>query len=129
MIVVDTSAIIDALLDLKGNQALRDRIVSDGDVHAPHLIDVEFIHALRRLVAERAISIERADTCRQDFSVTAIRRYPHVDLRDRIWELRSNFSAYDAAFVSLAEALDSPLVTVDARLARSARRLVTVESF
>jgi predicted nucleic acid-binding protein len=129
LIVVDTSAMIDALLGRGDNARLRDRIASDGDVHAPHLIDVEFIHALRRLVAGRAISIERADACREDFALTAIRRYPHVDLRERIWELRSNFSAYDAAFVSLAEALDAPLVTVDARLARSAARFVAVERF
>jgi len=46
-------------------------------------------------------------------------RYPHAPLADRIWELRENLTAYDATYVALAEVLDAPLVTMDARLARA----------
>jgi len=115
MIVVDTSAVLEALLGT--SQPVLDRLAGDGDLHAPHLIDVELLHALRGLVRARQLTEDRAQDARSDLRALAIIRYPHEPLADRIWELRHNMTAYDAAFVALAEALDAPLITCDAKLA------------
>ena len=129
MIVVDTSAIISVLAGQPRVARLVDRVINDGDLHAPHLIDVEFQHALRRLVVAAAISDDRAADARMDFADLTIVRYPHVSLADRIWELRHNVTAYDAAFLALAEALGAPLVTCDARLAGAPGHAASVEVF
>ena len=76
-----------------------------------------------------AISEDRAADARTDFSDLAIVRYPHVSLADRMWELRNNVTAYDAAFIALAEALGVPLVTCDTRLARAPGHAAIVEVF
>ena len=129
MIVVDTSAVIGVLAGQPRVARLVDRVIDDGDLHAPHLIDVEFQHALRRLVVAGAISDDRAADARMDFADLTIVRYPHVSLADRMWELRHNVTAYDAAFLALAEALGAPLVTCDARLARAPGHAASVEVF
>ena len=129
MIVVDTSAIISVLAGQPRVARLVDRVINDGDLHAPHLIDVEFQHALRRLVVAAAISDDRAADARMDFADLTIVRYPHVSLADRMWELRHNVTASDAAFLALAEALGAPLVTCDARLARASGHAASVEVF
>jgi predicted nucleic acid-binding protein len=129
VIVVDTSAVIGVLAGQPRAARLVDRVINDGDLHAPHLIDVEFQHALRRLVVARAINDDRAADARMDFADLTIVRYPHVSLADRMWELRHNLTAYDAAFLALAEALGAPLVTCDARLARAPGHAASVEVF
>jgi len=129
LIVVDTSAVIGVLAGQPRVARLVDRVINDGDLHAPHLIDVEFQHALRRLVVARAINDDRAADARMDFADLTIVRYPHVFLADRMWELRHNVTAYDAAFLALAEALGAPLVTCDARLARAPGHAASVEVF
>ncbi len=129
MIVVDTSAVLGVLAGRPAAPGLIDRVRSDGDLHAPHLLDVEFQHALRRLVVGRAISEDRAADVRTDFSDLSIVRYPHVSLADRMWELRNNVTAYDAAFIALAEVLAIPLVTCDARLARAPGHAALVEVY
>ncbi len=129
MIVVDTSAALASLVGRPLDRELVARLVEDGDLHAPHLIDVEVIHALRRLVAARHITEDRAADVRTDFADLSIIRYPHQPLADRMWELRHNLSAYDAAFVALSEALDVPLVTCDARLAGASGHTARIELF
>ena len=129
MIVVDTSAVIGVLAGQPRVARLVDRVINDGDLHAPHLIDVEFQHALRRLVVAGAINDDRAADARMDFADLTIVRYPHVSLAGRMWELRHNVTAYDAAFLALAEALGAPLVTCDARLARAPGHAASVEVF
>ena len=129
MIVVDTSAIIVVLAGQPRIPPLVDRLIGDSDLHAPHLLDVEFQHALRRLVVAGTLSDERAADARMDFADLTIIRYPHVSLADRMWELRHNVTAYDAAFLALAEALGAPLVTCDARLARAHGHAALVEAF
>jgi predicted nucleic acid-binding protein len=129
MLVVDTSAVLDALVSREPAPQLVERLADDGDLHAPHLIDVELLHALRRLAATGAIADDRAADARGDFADLALVRYPHDPLSDRIWELRHNLTAYDSAFVALAEALDTPLVTCDARLASAPGHGATVELF
>jgi predicted nucleic acid-binding protein len=129
VIVVDTSAVLSVLLGRPEVTGLAERVRSDGDLHAPHLLDVEFQHALRRLVLSGAISDDRAIDVRSDFADLTIVRYPHVPLADRTWALRHNMTAYDAAFVVLAEILEVPMITCDARLARSPAHCAAVEVF
>jgi predicted nucleic acid-binding protein len=117
MLVVDTSAVVAALVGLPPDRKLLARLSGDGDLHAPHLLDVELLHVLRRLVAGGHLSADRAADARADLADLVIMRYPHFPLADRIWALRPNLSAYDAVFVALSEALGVPLVTCDARLA------------
>ena len=129
MLVVDTSALLDALSGRDPMPALIARLASDGDLHAPHLIDVELLHALRRLTLDNSISAERADDTRTDFGELTLVRYPHHELSDRIWGLRHNLTAYDAAFVALAERLGVPLITCDARLAAAPGHDADIELF
>jgi predicted nucleic acid-binding protein len=128
MLVLDTSAALAALLARDASHELVQRLSDDGDIHAPHLIDVEFVNALRRLVITGAVELDRATDARTDFAELALTRYPHLELSDRMWGLRHNLTAYDAAFVALAEALAAPLVTCDARIA-SAPHDAQVELF
>ena len=129
MIVVDTSAIVAALLGRPPMPALSDRLVTGADLHAPHLIDVEFIHALGRLVRVGHLNPDRAEDARLDFAELVVTRYPHAPLADRMWALRHNVSAYGAAYLALAEALDAPLVTCDARMARSSGHDAQIEVY
>jgi len=129
VIVVDTSAVIGALAARPEPAGLSTRIQDDGDLHAPHLLDVEFIHALRRLLLAGELTVDRAADVRADFADLSIVRYPHPPLADRMWALRDNVSAYDAAFLALAEALRVPLITCDARLARAGGQLAEIELF
>lgn len=128
MPVIDTAAIVDVLLADDPKPLLEER-VSGGDLHAPHLIDVEFLHVVRRFVAIGRITVDRARWGRSDFADLRIVRYPHGPLLDRMWELRHGLTAYDAAYVALSEALDVPLVTTDGRLAASGGHAATIELF
>lgn len=129
MLVVDTSAILAALVGRPIIRTLAERLASDGDLHAPHLIDVELIHALRRLVLKGDLTEDRAEDCRTDFADLVVVRYPHQPLANRMWELRHNLTAYDSAFVALSETLGVPLVTCDARLAESPGHRADVDLF
>ncbi len=129
MLVVDTSAVIDALAGRFPQADLIARLSTDGDLHAPHLLDVEVLHALRRLVATGSLTEDRAADARADFDDMAIIRYPHQPLADRVWALRHNLSAYDATFIALAEALEVPLVTCDARMAAAPGHQARIEVF
>jgi predicted nucleic acid-binding protein len=93
--VVDTSALLDAPVGGDPAQGLIDGLADDGDRHVPHEVDIEILHALRRLTARGELSEDRALDARADFRNLALVRYPHVGLSDRIWELRQNLSAYD----------------------------------
>jgi predicted nucleic acid-binding protein len=100
---------------------LRGRMAQDPDesLHAPYLFDVEVLHALRGLTLGGLISESRSRHALEALSDVRVTRYPHGPLVARIWDLRNNLTAYDAAYVALAEALDAPLVTTDGRLARA----------
>jgi predicted nucleic acid-binding protein len=129
VIVVDTSALIDAVLARPSKPALLGRLSDDADLHAPHLIDVEILHALRRLALTKAVHEARLDDARADIDDIALTRYPLGPLADRVWDLRHHLTAYDAVFVALAEALEVPLITCDRRLARAGGHHAHVEVF
>ncbi len=129
MQVVDTSAVLEAIVARDPAPALIERLADDGDLHAPHLIDIEVLHALRRLNALGELSEERALDARADFAELTIVRYPHLGLSDRIWELRHNLTAYDAAYVALAETLEVRLVTCDRRLSGAPGHAAHIELF
>jgi predicted nucleic acid-binding protein len=129
VVVVDTSAVIGALAGRPPSVEVMERLAGDSDLSAPYLLDVEFLHALRRLVLDDQLSEDRAADARTDFAALAITRYEHTVVADRVWELRHSLTAYDATFVALAELLDAPLVTFDGRLARAAGHHATVELF
>jgi predicted nucleic acid-binding protein len=117
VIVVDTSAVLAVLAGRTPDGALVQRLTDDGDLHAPHLIDIEILQALRGLVRGGKLSLDRADDVRTDVADLTITRYGHEPLADRVWALRDNLTAYDAVFVALSEALEVPLITCDTRLA------------
>ncbi len=130
MIVLDASAAIDWLLQTPAGQKIESRIYSRGEsLHAPHLLDLEVAQVLRRLVRETTVSSQRADQAIQDLLILRVTRYPHVVFLPQIWRLRHNLSAYDAAYVVLAETLGATLVTRDARLAGASTRGVSIEVF
>jgi predicted nucleic acid-binding protein len=116
VIVVDASAVLAALVARPVLTEVDARLGDDGELQAPHLLDIEVLHVLRRLVRTRALSEDRAASLRSDFAGLVIQRYPHQLLADRIWDLRSNLTAYDAAYIALSEQLRVPLVTCDERL-------------
>jgi predicted nucleic acid-binding protein len=124
MIVTDASATISALL----NDGPARRLLADEQLHAPHLLDPEVASGMRRRVLARDITADQAWAALDVLRRLAVTRYPAAALLDRIWELRDNVSAYDATYVALAEALECPLVTADARLGRApgARCPVTI---
>jgi predicted nucleic acid-binding protein len=129
VLVVDTSAALSALTASDPAPGLVEHLAEDGDLHAPHLIDTEMLHALRRMTRTGELSDERAADARTDFAELSLTRYPHQPLSDRIWTLRHNLTAYDATFVALAETLDAPLVTCDTRLTAAPAHHANVELF
>lgn len=130
MIVLDASAAIDWLLQTPAGQKIEQRIYTRNEsLHAPHLLDLEVAQVLRRLVRERSIPAQRADQAIDDLLDLRITRYPHFIFLPRIWQLRQNFSGYDAAYMALAEKLGALLITRDSRLASAPGHAATVELF
>jgi len=131
MLVVDASAVAELLLGRPAGETVARRLREHAfDLHAPHLLDVEVLSALRRVVAAGDASPGRAEEAVADLLDLPIERYAHDALVPRIWELRENISAYDATYVALAEAITEggvPLLTADARLARAAGEHAAVQ--
>jgi predicted nucleic acid-binding protein len=115
LIVVDASA---ALAGLLNAGVARDSLRTE-DLHAPHVVDVEVAHVLRRQVITERLTSRSAARALATFQVLGLRRHPVTQLLGRIWELRNNLSAYDAAYVALAESLNCDLLTADGRLSRA----------
>ncbi len=120
MIVVDASALVDWLLQApRRGSGVAERMRAGQSVQTLDLAYVEVVSALRRKVTRGDLGVRRARLALDDLADTPLHSYPAAPLAGRIWKLRATLSAYDAAYVALAEALDTPLVTTDTRLARS----------
>ncbi|MBW3563177.1 MAG: type II toxin-antitoxin system VapC family toxin [Acidobacteria bacterium] len=120
MIVIDASAVLEVLLRTSMAEEVESLIfVDDETLHAPHLIDLEVTQVLRRYQINGRLDDARGFEAISDFRAFSIERYPHDLFLGRIWALRRSLTAYDAAYVALAETLDATLVTCDARLAAS----------
>ena len=119
--VVDCSIIIRLLSSRPGDDVLRRRLART--LHAPGLIDAEVSSVARGLAIttwpEVRISPDRAELMLADYAGLRIVRHPMQPLQARVFELRHNFTAYDAMYVALAERLAVPLLTDDAKLAGS----------
>jgi predicted nucleic acid-binding protein len=124
MLVVDASAIAELLLGRTAGETVAQQLGEhEFDLHAPHLLDVEVLSALRRVSATGDASTARATEAVADLADLPIERYGHYEVIPRIWELRENFSTYAAAYIALAEAIvdgGAALLSADARLARAA---------
>lgn len=114
MIVLDASAMVEALIGREVADELLDALT--GDVHAPHLLDVEVLSVLRGLLLGGKLDTAVAEEARRDHFAFAINRYEVAPLAERIWQLRHQYTSYDAAYLALAEALQAPLYTCDAKL-------------
>jgi len=101
MIVLDASAAVDWLLQTSAGLSIEKRIYSRNEtLHAPHLLDLEVTQVLRRLALQGVVSVYRAEQAVRDLLDLRITRYAHSVLLLRIWQLRHNFSAYDAAYTA-----------------------------
>jgi predicted nucleic acid-binding protein len=128
VIVVDASAVLEVLLRTPAAAAVEERLfLPDETLHAPHLIDLEVAQVLRRYAAVGEIAAERGRLALADFADFPIERYPHTILLPRIWELRANLTAYDAAYLALAEVLDAALLTRDRKLVAATGHRARIE--
>ena len=130
MIVLDASALVELFLQTPAGVTVAKRIEDLAlSLHVPHLADVEVAQALRRYAAEGELDARDAAEALEDLRALDLQRHAHEPLLDRVWALRHHLSAYDAVYVALAEALQTVVLTCDARLARApgmARRVEVV---
>jgi predicted nucleic acid-binding protein len=128
VIVVDASALLEVLLRTAAAKDVEDRLFAPRQtLHVPHLLDVEIAQVIRRYAAKGDIDDERGRAALADLADFPMQRYPHDLLLPRIWDLRNNLTAYDAAYVALAEVLGAPLLTRDRRLAAAAGDRAQIE--
>jgi predicted nucleic acid-binding protein len=129
MLVVDAAAVVELLLRSRAGQSVAEHL-SDENPAAPHIFDLEALHALRRLGVAGRLTGDEMDTAVLDLLDLPVERVAHGPLLPRIWFLRDNFTPYDAAYLALAEVLADdgvPLLTADAAFARAARKHSDIE--
>lgn len=117
MIVLDASAVVELLAGIVSTELARMVFDPEQSLHAPHLLDIEVAQVLRRWCARGLVTPERAADALSDLADLPLERHPHHLLWQRVWALRDNLTAYDAAYVALAELLGAPLLTRDRRIA------------
>jgi predicted nucleic acid-binding protein len=128
LIVLDASALLEMLLRTPLAERLMGRALEASErMHAPHLLDIEVAQVLRRLVQRKEVTVARAELALEDLAKLLIERHEHQSLVGRVWQLRDSISAYDGVYVALAEALDAPLLTCDAKLAGARGHRATIE--
>jgi predicted nucleic acid-binding protein len=115
VIVVDASAMVEALIGRQADPELLDALA--GDVDAPHLLDVEVLSVLRGLLLGGKLEPGAAKDARRDHFAFTITRHEVPPLAHRIWKLRHQYTSYDGCYLALAEALEVPLYTCDGKLA------------
>ena len=117
MLVVDASCLVEVLIGASGAEAIRGRLAADDDHAAPHVIDVEVFSVIRREHHLGRLDRTAAVQAVRDLETCPGERFGHRLLLARAWELRDSIRGWDAMYVALAEALDTTLLTTDARLA------------
>ena len=114
--MVDASALLEVLLNTSAGTGIADRLFAAGEtLHAPHLLDLEVAQVLRRYTASGEMDPRRGLQALEDLADLPLVRYPHDVFLSRIWELRDNLTAYDAAYVALAETLGARLSPATAK--------------
>lgn len=117
--MVDASVLVTALGDDgPDGQRVRSRIVGER-LAAPEVVDLEVVSAFRRLRTSGRLDDDRAGVAVSDLQALRMQRVPHRALLERCWELRENVTVYDAAYIALAERLESTLLTADRRLTKA----------
>jgi predicted nucleic acid-binding protein len=120
VIVLDASALVELLLGTEQGRLVADRIADPTlGLHVPHLADLEVASTLRRYVRDGELDADAARSALEDLRALDLQRHAHEPLLDRIWDLRRNLTAYDAAYLALAEVLDTTVLTCDRKLARA----------
>ncbi|MGQ0766322.1 MAG: type II toxin-antitoxin system VapC family toxin [Gemmatimonadota bacterium] len=128
VIVLDASVLIDVLLRGPDAELLSSRLLEDGDsLHVPHLLDVEVAQVLRRFTGRGSLTSARASASLRLLAQLPLIRHAHTPFLTRVWALRGNLTAYDAAYVALAEVLEATLLTRDRRLGTAAGHLAQIE--
>jgi predicted nucleic acid-binding protein len=117
LIVLDSSAAMELLIRREHAEWVDSQILADPRVHAPQLLDLEVANGLRRFVLRGLLEERCARLALYDLSMMRIQRHGHQLFLARVWQLRTHVTAYDAAYVALAEELGARLVTTDFRLA------------
>ena len=127
MIVLDASVVVELLTNGALAESIQDKMArSEGRFVVPHLLDVEVIGAIRQLAGAQRIDSHRSDQLLAALADLPAERYPHIPLLGRIWELRHNFTAYDATYIALAEGLNAVLYTSDHKLCKGHRARVVL---
>jgi predicted nucleic acid-binding protein len=119
MLVVDAAAVVAALVDDGPDGRWAEGLLGGEPLAAPHLLPVEVASILRRAARAGALSPDAAALAHGDLLDLRVELFPYAPLAARVWALRDNVTTYDAWYVALAEFLDAPLATLDARLARA----------
>jgi predicted nucleic acid-binding protein len=126
VIVPDASVILELLLQTPEADRIESRLLGKGEsLHVPELLDVEVAQVLRRYEARGELTARRGREALEVLSRFPLQRYAHTALLPRVWALRTNLTAYDAAYVALAEGLGATLITRDRRLKSAPHRAAT----
>ena len=126
MIVIESSAMVDALVDDPANPNLL-ALLADEELHAPALLDFEVASALRGHMLGGKLDPVRLDQAVEDFSAFQIERHQMTSLLGHMLDLRENFTVYDAAYLVLAQALEAPVVSADTKLKEATRLGIKVQ--
>lgn len=127
MIVVDASVLVSALADDGPDGDTARRVLRGKSLVAPEIVDLEVLSVVRKRHADGALDARRALFALRDLEELPMERVPHRPLLDRCWELRDTLTPYDASYVAVAEMVEAPLVTADARVARAPGVACSVE--
>lgn len=119
-LVIDASTVVSALIDAGPDGRWAEDLLRSEVLAAPHLMPIEVANILRRAASGGELPPEVADLAHADLLTLRTRLFPYELIAERVWELRSNLTAYDACYVALAELLGARLATLDARMARAA---------